>query len=377
MKSSKRVHKSDWKDDGIPFYRAREIVKLSEYGEMQNELFISQDLFNEFTEKTGYPKSGDIVISAVGTLGKCYLVQENDLFYFKDASVLWFKKIKPINSRFIIYLFKSEKVLKQVLKGSMGATVGTLTITRAKRIEIPVPPLPEQERIVAILDETFEKIDRAQANIEKNIANAEELFQSKLDEVFSQTGEGWEEKKLGDVCDNLRSLQGSNNKEKQEERSFPYFGASGIVDYVDDYLFNEKLLLVSEDGANLLMRTYPIAFSVNGKIWVNNHAHVLRFKNEEYQKFFIEYYLNSIKLDPFVSGMAQPKLNQKKLNSIPVPHPDISSVVEINNLLDNLKKQLNNLTNSYSTKSKALEELKKSILVKAFSGELVKIKVKI
>jgi len=140
-------------------------------------------------------------------------------------------------------------------------------------------------------------------------------------------------RKLGEVCENLDSKRIPITKSKRVKGDVPYYGASGIVDYVKDYLFDEDLLLVSEDGANLLARTYPIAFSVNGKIWVNNHAHVLKLENITSQRF-IEYYLNSIKLDDFVSGMAQPKLNQKSLKSIPVPFPSLEIQKQIVTLLD-------------------------------------------
>ena len=145
--------------------------------------------------------------------------------------------------------------------------------------------------------------------------------------------EGWEEKTLGKVCMNLDSMRVPIAKSKRESGDIPYYGASGIVDHVADYIFNEDLLLVSEDGANLLARTYPIAFSISGKTWVNNHAHVLRFSEMTSQKF-IEYYLNSISLDPYVSGMAQPKLNQKSLNSIAVPFPTIREQKRIVAILD-------------------------------------------
>ena len=115
----------------------------------------------------------------------------------------------------------------------------------------------------------------------------------------------WEEKTLNQISVNLDSKRIPITKNIRTNGNIPYYGASGIVDYVEDYLFNDDLLLVSEDGANLLARTYPIAFSVSGKTWVNNHAHVLKFKNSTTQKF-VELYLNSIKLDDFVSGMAQP-----------------------------------------------------------------------
>ena len=93
----------------------------------------------------------------------------------------------------------------------------------------------------------------------------------------------------------------------REAGEYPYYGASGIVDYVSDYIFDGDFLLISEDGANLVARKTPIAFSASGKIWVNNHAHVLQFETYETQRY-IEIYLNSIDLSNYISTAAQPKL---------------------------------------------------------------------
>lgn len=144
---------------------------------------------------------------------------------------------------------------------------------------------------------------------------------------------GWKIKYLDKLCENLDSKRVPITKSSRKSGNIPYYGASGIVDYVADYIFDEDLLLVSEDGANLLARTYPIAFSITGKTWVNNHAHVLRFK-EKITQTFIEYYLNSISLEPYVSGMAQPKLNQKSLNSIAIPFPPLLEQKRIVAILD-------------------------------------------
>ncbi|MBF2006341.1 MAG: restriction endonuclease subunit S [Chlorogloeopsis fritschii C42_A2020_084] len=144
---------------------------------------------------------------------------------------------------------------------------------------------------------------------------------------------GWEIKYLDKLCENLDSKRVPITKFSRKSGNIPYYGASGIVDYVDNYIFDEDLLLVSEDGANLLARSYPIAFSITGKTWVNNNAHVLRFK-EKITQSFIEYYLNSISLEPYVSGMAQPKLNQKSLNSIPIPFPPLPEQRRIVAILD-------------------------------------------
>ncbi|MBL7819933.1 MAG: restriction endonuclease subunit S [Saprospiraceae bacterium] len=236
-------------------------------------------------------------------------------------------------------------------------------------IEIPFPPLPEQKQIVTILDKDFAAIDKAKANTEKNLQNAKDLFESYLQNVFANPGEDWEEKKLNEISQNLDSKRIPITKSVRSTGNYPYYGASGIVDYVSDFIFEGDLLLVSEDGANLLARTYPIAFSISGKTWVNNHAHVLRFSNLTNQKF-VEYYLNSIKLDDYVSGMAQPKLNQAMLNTIPIPYPPLKVQTSIINKFDILSLETKKLESIYQQKLNDLEELKKSILQKAFAGEL-------
>lgn len=143
----------------------------------------------------------------------------------------------------------------------------------------------------------------------------------------------WDEKCLTDICVNLDSKRIPITKNNRESGEVPYYGASGIVDYVKDYIFDGDYLLVSEDGANLLARTYPIAFSVSGKFWVNNHAHILKFENFVTQKY-VEYYLNSIKLNDYISGMAQPKLSQAKLNIIKIPVPPLQEQQKIVEKLD-------------------------------------------
>ena len=127
---------------------------------------------------------------------------------------------------------------------------------------------------------------------------------------------------LGDICDNLDSKRKPVTASDRKQGKYPYYGASGIVDYVEDYIFDGEYLLVSEDGANLLARVTPIAFSISGKAWVNNHAHILKFE-EKVTQTLVELYLNSINLETFITGSAQPKLNQANLNSIPIPLPPL------------------------------------------------------
>ena len=109
--SAKRILKSDWKHSGVPFYRAREIAKLSIYGLVDNELYISEEHYNSLKEKFPVPKASDIMISAVGTIGKCYIVKESDKFYYKDASVLCLCNDYQINAKYIYHIMRSEYML--------------------------------------------------------------------------------------------------------------------------------------------------------------------------------------------------------------------------------------------------------------------------
>ena len=155
--SAKRVHQSDWQTSGVPFYRAREISKLCENGYVNNDLYISEELYKEYS-KFGIPKAGDLMISAVGTLGKSYIVKETDKFYYKDASVLCIENIGKISSVFLSYILKSEMMKKQIKSNSTGTTVDTLTMIKLIQYYIPLPPLTEQKRIADTLDEVLRVI---------------------------------------------------------------------------------------------------------------------------------------------------------------------------------------------------------------------------
>jgi len=133
-------------------------------------------------------------------------------------------------------------------------------------------------------------------------------------------------------------------KSSRKSGNYPYYGASGIVDYVSDFIFDGDYLLISEDGANLVARNTPIAFSASGKIWVNNHAHVLQFDTYVTRKY-VEFYLNSIDLSKYISTAAQPKLNQENLNKIPIPIPSYEEQERIVSILDRFETLTNDLTN--------------------------------
>ena len=145
--SARRVHQSDWRSEGVPFYRAREIGKLADTGSVDNELFITEALYTEFSS-SGVPHPGDLMVTAVGTLGKTYIVKDSDRFYYKDASVICFENFSKINPAYLKLLMYSPYMEEQIKQNSAGTTVGTITIVKANEYLIPLPPLMEQQQIV-------------------------------------------------------------------------------------------------------------------------------------------------------------------------------------------------------------------------------------
>ncbi|OCL92432.1 putative type-1 restriction enzyme specificity protein [Aliarcobacter thereius] len=200
---------------------------------------------------------------------------------------------------------------------------------------IPIPHFDIQNEIVRVLDNFTELTAELTARRKQYSYYRDKLFTFEDREV--------EFKPLGKLAENLDSKRKPITSGLRETGEIPYYGASGIVDYVKDFIFDGDFLLISEDGANLLARNTPIAFSISGKNWVNNHAHVLRF-DTYVERRFVEIYLNSIDLTPYISGAAQPKLNQQNLNNIKIPNPSLLEKQRIVDILD----KFDTLTNSIS-----------------------------
>ncbi|GAB6039261.1 hypothetical protein JCM15519_38200 [Fundidesulfovibrio butyratiphilus] len=349
-------------EDGINWIKISDATASSKY------IFETKEKIKpEGSKRSRVVVDGDFILSNSMSFGRPYIMKTSGCIH--DGWLVLKDKTGLFDQDYLYYFLGSHEAYSQFDRLAAGSTVRNLNIDLVKRVNVTIPPIQEQKRIVAILDEAFERIDTAIANTENNLANARELFESHLSKAFDAKAHGWPIKRFEDICENLDSRRIPITKSKRESGEIPYYGASGIVDYVKDFIFNEDILLVSEDGANLLARTYPIAFSVSGKSWVNNHAHVLRFKNKSTQAF-VELYLNSISLEPYVNGMAQPKLNQKSMNSITVPFPDLAIQQEIVNKLTEIKQSTSAIKETGNRKAVLLGELKQSLLQKAFSGEL-------
>ena len=327
-----------------------------------------------------YKKEGKYpIVSQEAELISGYWDDETIVYKHKDPVVIFgdhTKNIKYIDFNFVVgadgtHILSTKKdispkffyyVLKSIKLRELGYARHYKLL---KEKYIPVPPLSEQQSIVSRLDAAFAKIDAMKVNAEKRLNEAKSLFQASLKKML-EPKEGWEEKLLPEISENLDSIRKPVTKGKRTAGIYPYYGASGIVDYVDDYLFDEDLLCISEDGANLLMRTYPIAFPISGKVWVNNHAHVLRFKSIVTQKY-VEYCFSGMKLDEYITGAAQPKLTQKALNSIIINLPStLDEQQSIVATLDSIKSKVDRLQANYEKISLECDALKQTILRQVF-----------
>ena len=180
--SSKRILQSDWRKEGIPFYRAREIVALSLYGYVENDLYIEESLYEEYTSRYGKPESGDIMVTGVGTIGICYIVRPNDRFYYKDASILCFHQKHPelVFSEYVAMAFKTPLIKEQLDKNSSGSTVATLTIQTANKLEIKLPSVEEQKIIVSNL----KKIETIIELRNRELNRFDDLIKARFVELF-------------------------------------------------------------------------------------------------------------------------------------------------------------------------------------------------
>ena len=251
-----------------------------------------------------------------------------------------------VNTRFL-YHYLSVVNFVPFLTGG-----GRAKLTKGSMVEMEIPiPSPDNQKksieiqaeIVRILD-AFTKLTTELTNeLTNELTTRKKQYNYYRDQLLSFGDGEVEWKTLVELAENLDSIRKPITSGLRESGDIPYYGASGVVDYVKDYIFDGDYLLVSEDGANLLTRNTPIAFSISGKTWVNNHAHVLKFETY-HERRFVEFYLNNIDLTPYISGAAQPKLNKKNLESINIPNPSIEEKKRIVAILDKFDALTNSLT---------------------------------
>jgi type I restriction enzyme M protein len=336
--------------EGIPSLGGEHIGLDGQISVNKNNLkFVPVDYFN--SSKQGVLKNLDILICKDGALtGKVALFKTQNLGYKEsmiNEHVFLLRTNQEMEQQFLFNLLFSKKGQELLKANITGQAQGGLNRANLFDIKIPVPPKKIQEQIVNEINVLEKKDEKTRQEIE--------VLNHDLNNILSKLSEN-KPQSLGDIAENLDSLRKPVTKGYREKGQYPYYGASGIVDYVSEYILDDTVLLISEDGANLKSRVYPIAFTASGKIWVNNHAHILKFKNLSTHKL-VEYYLNKTDISEFITGQAQPKLNQQNLNNIKIPLPSISEQEKIVIQIEEIEKKIKKRENDISEIPKQIESI--------------------
>lgn len=282
-----------------------------------------------------------------------------------------FKSVVPnteTDSMFLYYLMLYNRNNIEAL-GS-GTTFKEVSGSTMRNVEVRVPvDIETQKRIASVLSSIDEKIETNQRINDNLLQQAQTLFA----DAFPYTPDdelpvGWRKGTVGDIVDihdSKRIPLSGAQRDKMTKRTYPYYGAASLMDYVDDYIFDGTYLLLGEDGTVVDDAGYPILQYVWGQFWVNNHAHILTGKNG----FSVESLMLLFKRTPvksIVTGAVQPKISQANLRSIPVVIPAADVLAEFNLLIAPMFDQIRQNTDQ----NKALAQLRDALLPKLMSGEI-------
>jgi type I restriction enzyme S subunit len=271
-----------------------------------------------------------------------------------------------IDSRFLFYLTRSDLYRGLISSLSAGTNINNLKGSDLLSWEIPLPPLAEQKRIVAILDEAFKRIDEAKAKVEANIEDASLLLKSYFSSTFSQGGAEWAEKTLGDTCE-MYQPKTIGMKDLVPDGPYPVFGANGVIGKYDKYNHEEPQLLITCRGA-----TCGAVNISEHHSWITGNAMVVRPKDAEIDLQFLEFFFRGgVDISVAITGTAQPQITRTNLEPLIVRFP--RSVAEQKNHVKTFKSltdETRALANTYAQKLKMINELQSSLLAQAFAGEL-------
>ena len=299
-----------------------------------------------------------VIMSFKLSIGKTAITTED--IYTNEAIMAFIDKgVCEIDTDYLYYLFSGMDWNKGTNKAVLGLTLNKATLSKK---EIDIPDLHTQNEVVKKLDSLSNVIQLQKQSLDK----LDELVKSRFVEMFGDFENLvniWEQKSISDVTinyDNTRKPIKDSDRKKIQGK-YPYYGATGIVDYLNDYRIDGTFLLVSEDGKALEFRNRDIAFVAKGKIWVNNHAHVLQC-NRLINMIFLMYYINNRDISSWVTGIDQKKLNRENLDKMTVGVPPI----DLQNRFADFVAQIEKQKTTVKMSLEKLETLKKSLMQEYF-----------
>ena len=343
----KNLKASEYVSSGIPMIAGQHIKQGKILWDKVD--FITNERYDESPEIQ--LKNNDIIFSKDGSLGNPAIIKNMP----KKATIngtMMLIRLNYINDNvspnYFYQICNSQYFKKMVSLIKSGGTVPHIFQRDLINFTFPIPKtLEEQEKIANFLSIVDKKVE----NLKNTITSLENQKKGLLQQIFSQklrfkdkngnNYPNWEKKKLEDIAIFLDNKRKPLEQSERIHGKYPYYGASGIIDYVNNYIFDEELILLSEDGANIIDRNYPICYIATGKYWVNNHAHVLKTKSQYLNKFLCEA-LERLNYNKYNTGTAQPKLNQDVCRKIILSIPCLEEQTKIADFLSAFDRKLEN-----------------------------------
>ncbi|EMF0332280.1 restriction endonuclease subunit S [Enterococcus faecium] len=346
----------------IPWTRIEDIE-----GKFLNDSLSEQYVTEETIQKMNLkiiPKDS-LIVSSSATFGVVAVVTQNLI------TNQTFIGLVPREKNTLDYwysFFQSSEARKYMKLQSAGSTIFYIARDSFEKMPISVPKIDEMIKI----GEYFSNLDNLITLHHRKLDLLKETKKGFLQKMFPKNGakvpeirfpgftEDWEERKLGELTESFDGKRVPIDSDLRISGKYPYYGATGIIDYVDDYIFNGEYVLLAEDGANIIMRNYPVAYLTQGKFWLNNHAHIMCMRNGS--NYFLVQVLEKIDYKKYNTGTAQPKLNSKIVKNIELKIPHIEEQQQIGNFF----KQLDDIIALHQRKLDLLKETKKGFLQKMF-----------
>ena len=366
-------------DDGILVLRSSNI---------QNEHITFDDcVYVNSVPKELMVSKGDIIIcsrnGSAALIGKCAII-EDDVKASFGAFMMRYRA--NINYKFAFYLFLSAVANYRGLFST--STINQLTMSIINQMQVALPSDTEQKNIAAFLDHKVGQIDATIAEKEQMIEDIKayrsaiisEAVTKGLDKNVEMKDSGiewcgyipihWQVLKIGYIFQNLDYLRQPISSENRERNNpqYEYYGASGVIDKIDSYNVNDKVLLIGEDGANLVSRTLPLIYKAEGKFWVNNHAHILKPISSDYD--YMAFLLETADYTNYITGSAQPKLSQEKLSSVKLPVPPIEEQKQIAKKLICIVPLIDRSLIEIEKIIKDLKSYKSALITEAVTGKI-------
>ena len=352
---------AEYWNGSIPWLSVKDFNNDNRYVYTTEKHISEQGLLNSSTKLL---QKDDIIISARGTVGELAMIPFPMTF---NQSCYGIRAKDGLNKAFLYYLLKNK--IKELKKITHGSVFDTITRETFSNIVIDIPDYQTQCAIASILgglDKKIELNNKINENLEQQ---AQLLYKQYFPySVNDKLPDGWHVGAVGEIVeihDAKRIPLSGAERAKMKKKTYPYYGAAALMDYVDDYIFDGKYLLLGEDGTVVDNAGYPILQYVWGQFWVNNHAHVLTgklgFNVESLYMLFKHTQVKSI-----VTGAVQPKISQANLRSIPVVIPPENLLIEYNSQIEPMFA----LFRANDKASKTLTVLRDTLLPKLMNGEI-------